>query len=200
LAARPPDRPRGRRRALAALCLAGLCAAALSACASTTQDKPIPHNILESMIEANFPVYWLGRAFQGMQLSEAIHDPSDAWSVQYGNCLEGGEGGCVPPLRVVTSPDNSFLPGGQAPARETRVRGVRAVLAQGGRTVALATGTVVIDIYATDARTALAAALTAVPINAAGQPQAPLPAAAPDTGFGAQPLPSQVPSPLRPLG
>jgi hypothetical protein len=198
LAGTQPHRARGR--ALAALCLAGLCGLALSACASTTQDKPIPHNVLENMIEANFPVYWLGRAFEGMQLAEAIHDPSDAWSVQYGNCLEGGEGGCVPRLRIVTSPDNSFLPGGQAFTHDTRVRGVRALLAQGGKTIALATGTVVIDIYATNPRTAVEAARTAVPINATAQPQAPLPAALPNTGFDEQPLSSQIPSPLRPLG
>jgi hypothetical protein len=188
------------RRAPAALIAAALCAGALSSCASTLQDHPIPHNLLEYMVETPYPVYWLGASFQGMSVSEAGHDPSDAWTVDYGDCLEGGEGSCIPPLRIVTSPDNSFLPGGLSPTRETHVRGVRAVLAQGGKTIALATGTVVIDIYAPNPRTALAAARTAVPINAVGQPQAPLPAALPNSGFDEMPLPSQIPSPLRPLG
>jgi hypothetical protein len=173
------------------------CALALCSCANTLQDRPIPHNILEGVIEAPFPVYWLGRSFEGMAISEAEHDPSGAYTVQYGNCLAGGQGSCVPPLRVVTSPDNSFLPGGTTPMTETRIRGVGALLAQAGATIILASGGVVIDVYATNARTAAAAARTLVPINAPGAPEAPLPAARPNTGFGEAPLPAQVPSPLR---
>lgn len=182
-----------------AACVALVCTGALDGCASTVQEKPIPHNDLENLVEAPFPVYWLGRSFHGMQVSEAIHDPSDAWSVQYGNCLEGGEGSCVPPLRVITSPDNSFLPVGSAPTRPTRIRGVRAVLAQGGRMIIIPTAGVVLDIYATSARTAAAAAQTAVPVNQPGEAGAPLPVALPDTGFGDKPLSSQVPSPLHEL-
>ncbi|HUB72473.1 MAG TPA: hypothetical protein VL979_00375 [Solirubrobacteraceae bacterium] len=181
-----------------ALALAAL-ACALAGCANTVQERPIPHNLLEGLIEAPFPVYWLGRSFHGLAVSEAKRDPSHAYTVQYGGCSEGGEGGCVPPLRLVTSPDNSFLPGGQAPVRARRVRGVRALLAQGGRTLIIATGPVVLDIYARNAATAAAAAATAVPINAVSWPHAPLPPALPNTGFATTPLPSQVPSPLREL-
>ncbi len=81
-----------------------------------------------------------------------------------------------------------------------RIRGVDAVIAQAGRTIVIPTAGVVVDIYATSARTAAAAARTAVPINEVGAPDAPLPAALPNTGFGEMPLPSQVPAPLRPLG
>lgn len=187
-------------RSLAALSLVTLCALALSACGNTLQDQPIPHNLLEGMIAAPFPVYWLGGSFEGMAVSEVAQDPSGAYSVAYGNCLAGGEGGCVPPLRVVTSPDNSFLPGGAGPSSKTRIRGVQALLAQAGRTVVIATGAVVVDIYATSARTAAAAARTAVPINEAGAPEAPLPAALANTGFNERPLPRQTPAPLRPVG
>jgi hypothetical protein len=176
------------------------CVAALCSCSNTLQDRPIPHNILEGLIEAPFPVYWLGGSFEGMAISEAEHDPSGAYSVQYGNCLAGGQGNCVPPLRVVSSPDNSFLPGGATPTTRTRIRGIQALLAQGGATIVMASGGVVVDVYATNARTAAAAARTLVPINARGAPEAPLPAALPNTGFGETPLPSQVPAPLRPLG
>jgi hypothetical protein len=185
------------RRPLAAACAVALSAGALCSCGGTLQDRPIPHNLLEYMIEAPFPVYWLGATFQGLAVSEVAHDPSDAWSVAYGDCLEGGEGACVPPLQIVTSPDNSFLPGGSTPARTGRIRGVHAVLTQGGRTIAIPTDGVVVDIYATTARLAAAAARTAVTINAAGAPGAPLPAALPNTGFGETPLSSQVPAPLR---
>jgi hypothetical protein len=186
-------------RAVGTVCAAALCTVALCSCANTVQDRPIPHNILEGLITAPFPVYWLGGSFEGMAIGEALHDPSGSFSVQYGNCLAGGQGSCVPPLRVVTSPDNSFLPGGSTPSHRTRIRGVSALVAQAGRTIIFATGGVVVDIYATNARTAAAAARTAVPINALGAPEAPLPAALANTGFGETPLPSQVPAPLRPL-
>ena len=172
----------------------------LSACANTLQDQPIPHNLLEDLILAPFPVYWLGGSFQRMAVSETTHDPSDAYSVQYGNCSQAGQGTCAPPLRVVSSPDNSFLPGGSTPTRRMRIRGVRALLAQGGRTIVIATGSVVVDIYATNAHTALAAAKTVVPINAVGVPEGPLPAALANTGFGETPLPTQLPRPLHQLG
>ena len=187
-------------RRLGALSLAALCALALGACGDTLQDQPIPHNVLEGLVVAPFPVYWLGGSFQGMSVTEATHDPSGSFSVQYGDCVRGGQGTCVPPLRVVSSPDNSFLPGGSTPIRSVRIRGVAAVLAHGGRTVVIPTADVVVDIYAGDSRTAAAAARTIVPINAVGAPEAPLPAAVPNTGFGQTPLRFQMPSPLRPLG
>jgi hypothetical protein len=77
------------------------------------------------------------------------------------------------------------------------VRGISAVLAQEGDTVEIPTGPVVVDIYAQSPRLAAAAAQTIVPINAIGEPQAPLAASLPDTGFADTPLQSQMPSPLR---
>ncbi|MGA2455269.1 MAG: hypothetical protein ABSG93_17290 [Solirubrobacteraceae bacterium] len=187
-------------RSLCALCATVLCALTLCSCGDTLQNVPISHNTLEGMIAAPFPVYWLGGSFHGMAVSEVAHDPSGSYTVEYGNCLEGGQSGCLPPLRIVTSPDNSFLPGDSTPSATKRIRGVDAVLAQGGATIVMPTAGVVVDIYATSARTAAAAALTAVPINAVGAPEAPLPAPLPNTGFGETPLPAQAPAPLRPLG
>ncbi|HYM55170.1 MAG TPA: hypothetical protein VES97_07385 [Solirubrobacteraceae bacterium] len=182
---------------LAAPLLAAVCAAALAGCGDTLQDQPIPHNLLENLIGAPDPVYWLGGSFQGLAVTEATHDPSGAFSVQYGDCLEGGQSSCVPPLRVVSTPDNSFLPTGSSSHAAIEVRGVAAVVASGGRAIEIPTGGVVVDIYARDPRLADAAAQTIVPINGVGSPQAPLPARLPDTGFGEAPLPSQIPSPLR---
>jgi hypothetical protein len=186
-------------RRLLASSLAALCAVGLCGCANTLQTQPIPHNTLEGLIVSPHPVYWLGRSFRGMEVTEAIQDPGGADSVQYGNCVQGGEGSCLPPLRVVTSPDNSFLPGGSIPTRRARIRGVSALLMQSGDTVVLPTGGVVVDVYATNPRTAVAAARTIVPINEVGSPEAPLPAALPNTGFAETPLVRQVPPPLRPL-
>jgi hypothetical protein len=187
-------------RRLAALTLAASCALTLSSCANTLQEKPIPHNLLEDLIMAPFPVYWLGANFHGLAVSEASHDPSGAYTVQYGNCVSGGEGGCVAQLRVITSPDNSFLPGGATPKRTARVRGVTALVALAGKAIVVPTGAVVVDIYANDPHTAAAAAQTIVPINAVGAPEAPLAAPLPNTGFGEKPLASQLPRPLHPLG
>jgi hypothetical protein len=186
-----------RARPLASL--AALCTLALTGCGNAVQDKPVPHNILESMLVAPYPVYWLGGSFKGLAITEGTHDPSGAFSIQYGDCLEGGQGTCVPPLRVVTSPDNSFLPGGSTSSRAAHIRGVAAVVAVGGRTIEIPTGGVVVDIHAKNARLADAAAQTIVPINAGATPGAPLAAPLPDTGFADTPLPAQTPSPLRAL-
>jgi hypothetical protein len=185
---------------LAALPLAFICAAVLAGCGDTLQDQPIPHNILEGLIESPHPVYWLGGSFRGLAITEATHDPSGAFSIQYGDCLEGGQASCVAPLRVVSSPDNSFLAAGSSAHVTTAVRGVAAMVARGGSTIEIPTGGVVVGIYAKDSRLAAAAARAIVPINAAGAPEARLPAPLPDTGFGKTPMPSQIPPPVRALG
>ncbi|HEX3519486.1 MAG TPA: hypothetical protein VHT29_10685 [Solirubrobacteraceae bacterium] len=188
------------RTRLTALVLAGLCAAMISACSNTVQQQPVSHSLLEDLIVSPFPVYWLGGSFHGLSISEATHDYSGAFSVVYGNCLQGGEGACVPPLRVVSSPDNSFLPGGNTPTRSQSIRGVQTLLAQSGKTIVIATGGVVVDIYADSPPLARAAAQVMVPINVPGASEAALPVRLPNTGFASEPLPRQVPNPLRRLG
>lgn len=185
---------------LAAPLLAALCALGICACANTLQVSPVPHQELEGLVMAPFTVYWLGGTFHGLGVSETGHDPSNAYIVDYGNCIQGGQGYCVPPLRVVTSPDNSFVPGGSLRERTARIRGVGAAIAQGGRTILIATGSVVVDIYADSAPLALAAADGLAPINAPGAPGETLPARQPPNGYASHPLPTQVPNPLRPLG
>jgi hypothetical protein len=188
-------RTRASRRALAIAL--GCSTVALGGCGDTLQDQPIPHNVLENLIVAPYPVYWLGGAFQGMAITEAARDPSGAFSVQYGDCTEGGQSTCVPPLRVVTSPDNSFLPAGSVPRRTVSIRGITSVVAQGGQTIEIPTGGVVVGIYAENPRLARAAATTIVPINDVGVPGARLPPPLSDTGFAETPLPNQTPAPLR---
>jgi hypothetical protein len=195
---RPHIRP--HIRALAALA-AVLCALGLGACGDTIQAQPVPHNSLESMLLAPYPVYWLGGTFRGLAITEASHDPSGAFTVQYGNCLEGGQSTCVPPLKVITSPDNGFVPDEGATSRTSApLRGVRGYLAARGDAISIATGGVILDVYAHTPALALAAARTAVPINSPGAPGDPLAAPLPNTGYGGRPLPSQTPSPLRALG
>jgi len=187
-----------RRAALAGL-VPALALFALAGCGDTLQDRPIPHNQLEAMMGESFPVYWAGGTFRGMQITEVSADPSGAFTVQYGNCLQGGQGTCTPPLRIVTNPDNSFLPAGATPASRARLRGVPVQLTQAGRTVTIPTGPVVVGVFASDAALARAAARQIVAINRPGSPGERLPAPLPDTGFGSTPLPSQGPATARPL-
>jgi hypothetical protein len=170
---------------------------ALSACGDTLQTQPVAHSALESLIGASYPVYWVGASFSGLSITEVVHDPGGAYSLQYGTCVEGGQSTCTPTLRIVTSPDNSFLPGGSAPAQAIALRGVRGVSLQGGHTIAVATGGVVIDIYAHTPTLARSAAQTVVPINEPAAPGDELPAQLPDTGYAQTPLRSQTPSPVQ---
>jgi len=184
----------------AALALSAIaCALALSACGDTLQARPLGHDSLETMVVSPFPVYWAGGVFHRLPITEASSDPSGAYSLQYGNCLEGGQGTCVPPLRIITSADNSFLPVGDAARRTETIRGVPAQLTRGGRTIVMPTGPVVVYIVAHDASLARAAAATVVPINQPGAPGAPLPPPQGDNGYAETPLPAQEPVPLRPL-
>lgn len=176
-----------------------MCALALGACGDPLQVKPIPHNVLEGLIVSRYPVYWLGGTFHRLPVTGVERDTSGAISIQYGNCLEGGQGTCVPPLRIVTSADNSFAPGAGASHRNVLIRGVAARSAQDGRTIILATGPVVVDIYCYSPSLARAAARAMVPINEPSDPGGPLPAPRPDTGYGSTPLASQEPQPLHPV-
>ncbi len=176
----------------------GLCTLALGGCGDTLQDQPISHTTLEDLILAPHPIYWLGGSFRGMAITEAAEDPSGAFTIQYGDCAQGGQNTCLAHLRVVTSPDNSFIPAGSQPHHAIRLRGVTGVAAQADETIELPAAGVVLDIYADSPALAHTAAETAVPINDPGAPTAPLPAPLPDTGFGEQPLPGQTPTLLRP--
>jgi hypothetical protein len=168
---------------VAALALLVLGALGLSACANTIQDQPTPPSALESLVtQEDFPVYWLGGTFRGLPITDVGRDPSGAYEIQYGNCLVGGETVCVTPLQIVTSPDNGFLPGGVA-----------------SKALSLATGGVVVDLYADRSALARAAAEAMVTINALGLPGAPLAPPSRNTGYGERPLPSQQPA-IAPAG
>lgn len=184
----------------AAALLAAVCGLALGACGNTLQDQPISHSTLEQLIVAPYPVYWLGSSFSGLQITEGIRDPSGSFSLQYGDCIRGGQGFCIAPLRIVTSPDNSFVPGGSTPSLTRTIRGVPARVSESGKAVAIATAGVVVSIYADTPAMALVAAGTMVPINAPASPGEPLPLRLPDTGYGSTPLPTQMPPAVRPLG
>jgi hypothetical protein len=189
-----------RARPAAAFALLALVVLGLSACANTVQDQPTPPSALETLVmQEAFPVYWLGGDFQGLPITHVGRDPSGAYEIQYGNCLVGGESVCVTPLEIVTSPDNSFLPGGDAAQSAVLLRSVRGRSALGGRALALPTGSVVVDLYADTPELARAAAEAMVSINTLSSPGAPLAPQLPNTGYGERPLPSQQPA-IAPAG
>jgi hypothetical protein len=172
------------------------CTLALDACgANTLQDQPIGAGPLETvMVKSHFPVYWLGLKFRGMQITNVSIDPGEAVTIRYGDCVLGGQYTCVTPVSIVSSPDNSFIPGAGATARTLSLRGASASFTQGGATLAIPTGSVVVSVYARNPPLARQAASMMAPLNEVGLPQAPLPAALPDTGFDRIPLPGQVPA------
>ncbi|HTA15925.1 MAG TPA: hypothetical protein VK781_13800 [Solirubrobacteraceae bacterium] len=171
-----------------------LCALALGSCGNTLQDQPIGPASLENVIvRSHFPVYWLGLSFHGMQITNVTIDPGGAVAIRYGDCLFGGQYTCVTPLSIVSSPDNSFVPGGLIPKRTLALRGVEARSVEGGTALSIPTGPVVVSVYGRKPSLAAAAAGTMAPVNEVGLPQAPLPAAEADTGFGDMPLASEVP-------
>jgi hypothetical protein len=186
---------RARSSWLAALLAAGCAALGLSACGDTLQDQPVTPSIMEPLLmQEQFPIYWLGGTFQGLGITRVARDPSGAYELQYGNCTLGGQNACVTPLRIVTSPDNSFIPGSTGTPRRTLVRGLPVLALEGGETLVVATGGVVVDLYARSPALARAAAATMVAINSTGTPGAPLPRPLPNTRFAERPLSSQQPA------
>jgi hypothetical protein len=171
-----------------------VCALALGSCGNTLQDEPIGPKPLETvMVESRFPVYWVGLKFDGIPISGVSTDPSDAVTIRYGDCVHGGQYTCVTPISIVTSPDNSFVPGGAASSPAPPTRGAKVSSARGGEVLAVATGVVVVSVYADRPSLAREALRMMAPVNEVGGPLESLPAALPDTGFDKVPLPSQVP-------
>jgi hypothetical protein len=172
-----------------------VCALALASCGSTLQDQPIGTSSLETvMVKSRFPVYWLGLVFRGMQITNVAIDPGGAVTLRYGDCIVGGQYTCVTPVSIVSSPDNSFIPGATAVTQRLPLRGASASLAQAGATLTIPTGGVIVSVYGRNPSLARAAATMMAPVNEVGLPQAPLPAALPNTGFGHMPLAGQVPT------
>lgn len=171
-----------------------VCAMTLGACGDTLQNEPIGSASFESvMVNSRFPVYWAGVSFRGLEASNVREDPGGAVTVDYGNCLVGGQYTCVTPLQIVTSPDNSFVPGAGPGSSTVALRGLQAFASQGGQTLQVATGPVVVSVYAHTAALARAAMQAMAPLNQPGASEAPLAPASADTGIDRLPLRSQVP-------
>lgn len=189
-----PPRRRRRRTAVLALSALGFGCAVLAGCGNTVQGHPVSEGTLQALVAVNrMPIYWLGETFKGMSLTQVTEDYGGAYSMEYGNCAIGGQNTCVSPLQIVTSPEDSFRPGSTSHTGTIRERGRTALLLEGGDTIEIATGRVMVDIYATNSELALAASSIMVPINQPGLPGSPLPAPVPSAHSPAEPLPGQLP-------
>lgn len=155
----------------------------LAACADTLQRPPLRDRDLTSAEAVNYSVYWVGRGFEGMPLSFAAPFTGGSVVITYGNCIIGGQSTCVRPLTIVTSHDNSFVPGSRFTPVRRQIRGRTAVVAMGGTTIEIATGDVVVDIYASSAALARAAAESLEPLNRPGSPSDPLAPPGPPSGY-----------------
>jgi hypothetical protein len=188
---RAPSPIASLRRLLAAV-LTIAAGIALTACGQTIQFRPVPADqLVKAITSVRFPVYWLGRNFEGLPITTIDRDPGGAYDAAYGNCLHGGQGTCITPVLVVTSPDNSFVPGPRGLRPHTTVRGRRAVTTQNGRTLQIPTGPVIVSIYASSPALARQVAEALSPVNEPGSPGAPLPPPLPNTGYGQTPLGSR---------
>ena len=184
-----------RRYVILLLAGAGL---VVAGCGDTVQSAPLGRSALESLLLAKFPVYWAGNEVEGLQAREISVDPGGAVTLQYGNCLEGGQGTCVAPLRIVTSPNNDFVPGGAGPVRDIPLRGTTARTLNGGSTIVVPAGPVVLSVFATSDTLADAAAARAAPITDVAAFGQPLPPPGPSNGHAGTALPGQIP-PYQPI-
>ncbi len=162
---------------LAAALLAGGCA----------NSQPTPLTVRELAEAQTFPfyrVYWVGPRFGSYRLVAADgrknYTSSIGDSVYYGNCLPGktsalGGGGCELPLRVTTLIYTRQANASLGAQRNTILRGVPAVIYNGGNTVELYSGRVAIEVFSDDLSEALRAISELRPINAPGSAARALP-------------------------
>ena len=150
-----------------------LVAALLAGGCATSQPAPLTVlELAEAQTFSFYRVYWVGPRFGSYSLVAADgrqnYSSSVGDSVYYGNCLPGKTsaldgGGCELPLRVTTliyTRQANLSLGAQ---RNTILRGVPAVIYNGGDTVELYSGRVAIEVFSDNLAEALRAIWGAAP-------------------------------------
>jgi hypothetical protein len=174
-----------RRRLRALALLAALLLAGLAGGCGTGHPAPITATELaEAQTFPYFRVYWVGHSFLGHPLAAAdgqkgyIDSLGD--SVYYGDCVHRkgifGGGSCVLPLQVTSVIYRLHSNATLGPQRNIVVRGVPAVVYDGGRSIELYSGRVAIDVFSDSFAHAYAAARVLLPLNAPGSARGNLPA------------------------
>jgi hypothetical protein len=172
------------------------------ACGQTTSETgtaepltstPDPFTPADAYSFSAFPVYWLGRSFDGLPLSAVTrradadlpgeHVRANYVGFVYGDCVATDETGCPPPLEVQIWPacerslaDYALTPAGDPLAhRVTFVRGVPAALFERGLRLELYTEDVTIVVFGLTQQAVLHAAAGLRAANALGSERSTLP-------------------------
>jgi hypothetical protein len=162
-----------------------LCALALAAGCGTGHPSPLRASALaEAQTFPYFPVYWVGRSFEGYALGAVdgrkTYISSVGDSVYYGDCAQRkgvfGGGSCLLPLQVTTVIYRLHPNSNLGPQRNLLVRGVPATAFDGGRSLELYSGRVAIDVFSDTPARALRAVARLQPINTPGTASGDLPA------------------------
>jgi hypothetical protein len=173
-----------RRARRACALLASLGAAMVLAGCATGHPEPISASELaEAQLFPYYRVYWVGPSFAGHPLAAADgtkgYLASVGDSVYYGDCVKGkgifGGGSCVLPLQITTVIYRLHSNATLGPQRNFVVRGVPAVVYDGGKSIELYTGRVAVDIFSDTFTRALSAAQKLHPLNAPGSAAGNLP-------------------------
>jgi hypothetical protein len=174
---------RSAARGLGAFALA-FCALALAGGCGTGHPSPLRASALaEAQTFPYFPVYWVGRSFEGYALGAVdgrktyISTVGD--SVYYGDCAHGkgifGGGSCLLPLQVTTTVYQLRSNAALGPQRNLLLRGVPATAYDEGRSLELYSGRVAIDVFSDTPARALRAVARLLPVNAPGSAGGKLP-------------------------
>jgi hypothetical protein len=164
--------------------LAAVLAGVLLSGCTTRHPPPLSASALaEAQTFPYYPIYWVGAVFDGHHLTavdgRTSYSSSIGESVYYGDCVRGkgflGGGSCLLPLQVTTVIYRLHSNGALGPQRNTVIRGVPAVIYDGGRSIELYSGRMAIDVFSDAFSRAYGAATRLRPLNAPGSAAAPLP-------------------------
>ncbi|HUH81045.1 MAG TPA: hypothetical protein VLZ06_06930 [Solirubrobacteraceae bacterium] len=189
----------GRRRAAGAARRWGPILLVVLALAGCGTSRPVQVRDYELVSAQTFPfyrIYWVGPEFGGLPLSAVdglsgyISSVGD--SVYYGNCVRSkgifGGGSCRLPLQVTTVIYHRHSNQALGAQRNIVIRGVPAVVYDGGRSMELYSGHVAIDVFSDTFEHALRASQQLYPVNAPG------------SNKGELPPPVYCPGPYGPVG
>ncbi|GAC1439514.1 MAG: hypothetical protein NVSMB51_17560 [Solirubrobacteraceae bacterium] len=174
---------------LAALVALALALAALAGCASPTHPAAgiTAADLQLTRQFGDFTIYWVGTSFHGIPLtaadSELDYDPAIGMRMYYGDCDKHtsplASVGCKLPLEVTTVVYTPHSNEGLGPQHKATIRGVPAVVFDGGKSIELYTstpgGNFAIDVYADTPARARLAARELTPANRSGPFAAVLP-------------------------
>jgi hypothetical protein len=170
-----------RLRVCLFLCL--LAATAASGCANAAPPPLRSSELAEAQTFPFFRVYFAGPRFSGRPLvaADGLHNynPAVGTSLYYGGCTSGrgalGGEGCVLGLQVATRIYARHANAPLGPQRNTVLRGVPAVVYDGGRSIELYTGRLAVDVFSEGLSEGLRAVAARRAGNAPGSASTPLP-------------------------